>query len=228
MESTNIVSSCLDSKEREMQRMQVKARITKESCMNGFRALHSNFKIHSKVDLLGTPSESGFKRVFRDFFGEEDRTFKDAFFHNMDKIEKLIHKENLYDNYVKNAHRVLKKPFEKFFHSRFLKYSNYDALHERDINQRLKDRKLQTQEGQVNKVKALNANLVVTKSIYNGDTISVQQDGSSMMDARLVIVGLSTLFVQIIDLGYTVLSHADTTSLSPKSGGFYFICGHYY
>ncbi|GJU39501.1 hypothetical protein Tco_1192458 [Tanacetum coccineum] len=110
MESTNIVSSCLDSKEREMQRMQVKARITKESCMNGFRALQSNFKIHSKVDLLGTPSESRFKRAFRDFFSEEDRTFKDAFFPNC----------------------------------------------------------------------------------------------------------------------YTVLSHADSTSLSPKSGGFYFICGHYY
>ncbi|GJV11768.1 hypothetical protein Tco_1353309 [Tanacetum coccineum] len=198
MESTNIVSSCSDSEEREMQRMQVKARITKESCMNGFRALQSNFKIHLKIDLLGTPSESGFKRAFKDFFGEEDMTFKDAFYHNMDKIEKLIHKENLYDNYVKNAHRVLKKPFEKFFHSRFLKYSNYDAeraLHGRDIDQRLKDRKLQTQEGQVNEVKALNANLVVTKSIYNGDRISVQQDGSSMMDARLVIVGLSTLFV---------------------------------
>nr|GEU58110.1 hypothetical protein [Tanacetum cinerariifolium] len=87
METIDILSSCSDSKERQMQLMQDKA---KESCMVSFRRLHSHLKLLLNNDLKRSRTEDGFRRAFATLFGQHLETFTGTTFLNMDQLEKQL------------------------------------------------------------------------------------------------------------------------------------------
>ncbi|GKE47668.1 hypothetical protein Tco_1478926, partial [Tanacetum coccineum] len=72
METKDTLSSCSNSEEQQMQRIQDKA---KESCMVSFRQLYSHLKLLSNNDLEGTQTEDGFKRAFTTLFCQDLETF---------------------------------------------------------------------------------------------------------------------------------------------------------
>ncbi|GKC19609.1 hypothetical protein Tco_1021759, partial [Tanacetum coccineum] len=90
METKDTLSSCSNSEEQQMQKIQDKA---KKSCMVSFRLLHSDLKLLSNNDLKGTRTECGFKRAFATLFGQEVETFIGTIFLNMDQLEKQLDKE---------------------------------------------------------------------------------------------------------------------------------------
>ncbi|GJW13663.1 hypothetical protein Tco_0017796 [Tanacetum coccineum] len=90
METKDTLSSCLNSKEQQMQQIQDKA---KRSCMVSFRQLHSHLKLLSNNDLKGTRTESGFKRAFATLFGQDIETFTGTMFLYVDQLEKQLDKE---------------------------------------------------------------------------------------------------------------------------------------
>ncbi|GJR74391.1 hypothetical protein Tco_0086756 [Tanacetum coccineum] len=99
----NVISSCTDSEEMEMQRLQKKARIMKDSCINGLSVLKSKFTIISKKDVPGiTASE-----------------FEHAF------------SQELHESDCQTAFRVLKTPFEKIFTSVLIQTSSLDEIKQR-------------------------------------------------------------------------------------------------
>ncbi|GJZ65818.1 hypothetical protein Tco_0622514, partial [Tanacetum coccineum] len=62
----------------------------------------------------------------------------------MDNLETQLNKEKLHETDSKNAVRMLKTPFQKFFHSKLLKTSNYDY----NVREAIEDFKDYTQEAQ--------------------------------------------------------------------------------
>ncbi|GJW57904.1 hypothetical protein Tco_0104635 [Tanacetum coccineum] len=59
----NVISSCTDSEEMEMQRLQKKERIMKDSFLNGLGALKSTFTLLSRKYVPGITA-SEFERAF--------------------------------------------------------------------------------------------------------------------------------------------------------------------
>ncbi|GJZ45168.1 hypothetical protein Tco_0592764, partial [Tanacetum coccineum] len=90
METKDTLSSSSDSKEQQMQLIQVKA---KESCMVSFRRLHSHLKRLLNNDLKETRIESGYKRAFATLFDQDVETLTGTMFLNMDQLEKQLDKE---------------------------------------------------------------------------------------------------------------------------------------
>ncbi|GKF33342.1 hypothetical protein Tco_0106542 [Tanacetum coccineum] len=74
----NVISSCTDSKEMEMQRLQKKASIMKGSFLNGLSALNSHLIFLSKKDVPGI-NASEIERAFSHIFGEDVHTFTRTF-----------------------------------------------------------------------------------------------------------------------------------------------------
>ncbi|GKA66044.1 hypothetical protein Tco_0765852 [Tanacetum coccineum] len=94
METKDTLSSCSDSEEQQMKRMQDKA---KERCMVSFRLLHSHLRVLSKNELNRTRTEEGFKRVFAKLFNQDVQIFKGTMFLNVDQLEKQLDKEEFQD-----------------------------------------------------------------------------------------------------------------------------------
>ncbi|GJU66586.1 hypothetical protein Tco_1252845 [Tanacetum coccineum] len=124
----NVISSCTDSEEMEMQRLQKKASIIKYSCLNGLRALKSKFTLISKKDVPSITA-SEFEHVFSRIFGEEVDTFTRTFSQNIDTLETQLTKETLYESNCQTAFRVLKTPFEKIFTFVLIKSSSLDGTY---------------------------------------------------------------------------------------------------
>ncbi|GJU38351.1 hypothetical protein Tco_1191308 [Tanacetum coccineum] len=117
MEPKDTLSSCSDSDEQKMQKLQKQASRQKENCMNGFRALQINTAFLLRKDFLSlnSISEGAFERAFLQLFGKEASTFKGTFSQNMNKLKKQLTKEKLHVNDSKTDSTELKPSFEKFF-----------------------------------------------------------------------------------------------------------------
>ncbi|GJX53433.1 hypothetical protein Tco_0281802 [Tanacetum coccineum] len=142
METKDMVSSCSDFEEKEMQQLHKKARIMKESCINGFRALQLNFKLLSKEDLSSL-FEVGFKRAFIQFFGEETaftvlNTPFEKFFNS-----ELIKSSNFDTTYPREHFKKYTRVEAQFFKDTMIqdmdfieKYMIETILHEREIDKK--------------------------------------------------------------------------------------------
>nr|GEV69658.1 hypothetical protein [Tanacetum cinerariifolium] len=164
METKDSISSCSDSEEQEMQRMQKRVTLLKESSMNGLNALRTNFQLLFKTNLFGSPIDHGFKREFERLFGEEHRTFIDTLLHNMDNLENQLIKETLHEKDSKSA------------------LSNMDkrVLREQQIHTLLYERKLMLQECKVQEVKAADA------SSRNTNNSGIVSDRGNEENVKLV------------------------------------------
>ncbi|GJQ97556.1 hypothetical protein Tco_0008695 [Tanacetum coccineum] len=130
METKDTLSSCSDSDEMEMQRLQKKARIMKDSCLNGISALKSRFTHPSKKYVPGV-NESEFEHAFSHIFGEDVHKFTKTFSQNMTTLETQLTNKVLHESNCKTAFRLLKTPFEKIFISKLIKSSQLDGTYSR-------------------------------------------------------------------------------------------------
>ncbi|GJQ90097.1 hypothetical protein Tco_0001236 [Tanacetum coccineum] len=126
METIDTLSSCSDSKEMEMQRLQKKESIMKGSFINGLSALKSHLTFLSKKDVPGI-NKSAFERAFSHIFAEDVHTFTRKFSKNMATLETQLSNETLHESNCKTAFIVLKTPFEKLFTSVLIKSSSLDG-----------------------------------------------------------------------------------------------------
>ncbi|GJT90439.1 hypothetical protein Tco_1079284 [Tanacetum coccineum] len=123
---TKDTSSCMDSEEMEMQRLQKKTLFSKGGCMNGLRALKLKLTCFSWEYAQGV-TESDFKRTFSLIFGEDVDTFTKTFSQNMDTLEQQLTIETVHKSNCQTDFRVLKTPFEKNFSSVLIKSSHFDV-----------------------------------------------------------------------------------------------------
>ncbi|GJS59565.1 hypothetical protein Tco_0654349 [Tanacetum coccineum] len=123
MEMKDTLSSCLDLDEQEMQQMLKRAKILKDSCLNGLSALKSNFT--RKLEQGITKSE--FERAFSHIFGEDVDTFTRTFSQNMDTLEQQLIKETILESNCQDAFGLLKTQFEKIFTSVRIKPLSLDV-----------------------------------------------------------------------------------------------------
>ncbi|GJV25598.1 hypothetical protein Tco_1378293 [Tanacetum coccineum] len=114
METKDILSSCSESKEQQMQQIQDKA---KKSCMVLFQILHSHLKLLSNNDLKGTPTECGFKRAFAKLLSQDVQIFTGTMFINMDQLEKQLDKDEFQEIRSMASFRVLETQCQKFIKS---------------------------------------------------------------------------------------------------------------
>ncbi|GJY65150.1 hypothetical protein Tco_0466610 [Tanacetum coccineum] len=114
METKDILSSCSNSEEQQMQQIQDKA---KKSCMVSFRQLHSHLKFLSNNDLKGNRTECGFKRAFATLFDQDVETFTGTMFLNMDQLEKKLDNEEFQEIGSMTSFKVLEIQFQMFIKS---------------------------------------------------------------------------------------------------------------
>ncbi|GKA82305.1 hypothetical protein Tco_0789053 [Tanacetum coccineum] len=125
MEKKDTLSSCSESEEQQMQLIQDKS---KESCMVSFQRLHSHLKRLSNNDLKGSRTENGFGRAFATLFGQDFEIFTGTMFLNMDQLQKQL------DN----------NEFQEIGSMASFKSIDERALHKREHDSRVNERKTQT------------------------------------------------------------------------------------
>ncbi|GJX93583.1 hypothetical protein Tco_0348169 [Tanacetum coccineum] len=130
METKDTLSSCSYSDEQDMQQMLKRAKILKDSCLNGLSELKSNFT--RKLEQGITQSEV--ERAFSHIFGEDVDTFTRTFSQNMDTLEQQLTKETILESKCQNAFRVLKTQFEKIFTSALINPSSIDVQEVKELN----------------------------------------------------------------------------------------------
>ncbi|GJR30424.1 hypothetical protein Tco_1106656 [Tanacetum coccineum] len=196
METKDTLSSCLDSKEQQMQQMQDKA---KESYMVSFRLLHSHIKLLSNNDLKGTRTECGFKRAFATLFGQDVETFTGTMFLNMDQLEKQLDQEEFQEIGSMTAFKYFLEYTQlevREFHDTLIQHMEYvyksidkRALHKREYDSRVNEKQMQTTEEKVDSSKALDASLVEIESsgTESGehDTINRSRNDAHVDDADI-------------------------------------------
>ncbi|GJW28567.1 hypothetical protein Tco_0045442 [Tanacetum coccineum] len=152
--SNKLVKECsLNSETKDVHAIKYKMSKAKERCMAYFRSLHSHLQVLSKDDLKGTRIEYGFKRAFMSLFGQDVDTFTSTMLLNVDQLQKQLDKDEFQEDGSMAAFWV----------------------YERRVNKR----QMQTQESKIDTGKALDADLVDTKSIRTDSTV---QDDSSRVD----------------------------------------------
>ncbi|GJT21286.1 hypothetical protein Tco_0891223 [Tanacetum coccineum] len=114
METKDSLPSCSDSEGKELEQMHKEAHILKESSMTSFKALKTTIQRLTRKDFLNCYM---FKCAFPRLFDTYSRTFKLALNDNMDYIEAQLHQDKLHKTNSMNAFKMLKTPFQKFFHS---------------------------------------------------------------------------------------------------------------
>ncbi|GKE30542.1 hypothetical protein Tco_1445926 [Tanacetum coccineum] len=136
METKDTLSSCTDSEEMEMQRLQKKASIMKGSFLNGLSALKSHLTLLLKKDvpdINASECELAFSHIF-------DGTYSRKDFKAYTRMEPQVFKEIILANF-----------------DFIQKYMIESKLHNKEIKQWMNAKKLQIQENKVQEVKASDA-----------------------------------------------------------------------
>nr|GEV38671.1 RNA-directed DNA polymerase, eukaryota, reverse transcriptase zinc-binding domain protein [Tanacetum cinerariifolium] len=116
IETKDILSTCSNSKEQQMQQIQDKA---KESCMVSFQLLHSHLKPLLNIDSNGTQIGGGFERSFIALFDQDNETFTSTLLLNLDQLEKQLDKEEFQETGSVDAFGALVTQFHTFINFRY-------------------------------------------------------------------------------------------------------------
>nr|GEZ30367.1 hypothetical protein [Tanacetum cinerariifolium] len=112
-----------------------------------------------KNNLKGTRIESGFKRAFVTFFGQDVETFTGTMFLNLDQLEKQLDNKEFQEILSMAAFKVLETQFQMFMKSRIYLDDEYSiderAQHKREYDSWVNERQIQTTEENVDTSKAL-------------------------------------------------------------------------
>nr|GFA30655.1 hypothetical protein [Tanacetum cinerariifolium] len=113
-------------------------------------------------------------------FGQDDDTFTNTMFLNVDQLQKQLDKDELQEDGSMAAFWVINRQFQQLIDSKFtLDYDSQMAdktRHQRQYDRKVNKRQMQPQENKVDVGKALDANVVDTESIRTESTV---QDESS-------------------------------------------------
>ncbi|GJT92675.1 hypothetical protein Tco_0868717 [Tanacetum coccineum] len=171
MDPKDILSSCSDSKEQEMQRMQKQAKILKENSINKFNALKTTTQRLEWQTFTNCPL---FQQAFSSLFSNDEKDSKFDLSVIKVQFDKFLHsEESKPSNYDGRHIRENFKDYTQMEPQTFKKIliQNMDSIeqcivkrarHEQEIQNRLKrlnERKLQIQECKIQKVKASDASL---------------------------------------------------------------------
>ncbi|GJY37280.1 hypothetical protein Tco_0422658, partial [Tanacetum coccineum] len=141
-----------------------------------------------------------FKPAFRSFFGEEHQTFRLKMFHNLDQLRQLLERENLLEVNARTCLEALRTQFKEFFSSK----------------------RLQSQDGQINPVHAVDDSLSVSKSSWIESEFNnalsklvnetqLQQHVSLVTESTTLEANLS-MDVNALDVGLAVTESNGTNS----------------
>ncbi|GKB88515.1 hypothetical protein Tco_0960787 [Tanacetum coccineum] len=234
MKTKDTLSSCLDSKEQQMQQMQDKV---KGSCMVSFRLLNSHLKVLSNNDLKGIQTERGFKWAFAKLFDQDVQTFTGIIFLNVDQLEKQLDKEEFQENgsmaafsYFLAYTQIEVQQFHDTLiqHMESVKKSiDERALNKREYDIRVNERQMQTKEGKVDTRKSLDVSLVVTKSRqqhtekpeFNNEG-EVDQNAEQCHDKRPLTASLTDIQEYSFVKPYHVLASSESRNSSKNMPRF--------
>ncbi|GKA75686.1 retrovirus-related pol polyprotein from transposon TNT 1-94 [Tanacetum coccineum] len=152
-----------NSKEREMHQLQQMQDKAKDICMISFRLLDSHLKALLNNDLKGTSIKGGFELAFAALFDQDVQTFTRTMFVNLDQLEKQLDKEEFQETGSMDA---------------FRKSIDERAMHTREYDNKVNERRMQSKEGKHDSSKTLDANLVVTESNERESEIHVSSSRS--------------------------------------------------
>ncbi|GJR76727.1 hypothetical protein Tco_0089092 [Tanacetum coccineum] len=128
--------------------------------------------IFSKEDLKGTRIEHGFKRAFMSLFGQDFDTFTSTMLLNIDQLQKQLDKDEFQEDGSMAAFWVINNQFQKFIDSQFS--LDYDS--QMTDKYFVEYTGIETQKSKIDTGKAVDADLVVTKS--SGTESEVQDDSN--------------------------------------------------
>ncbi|GJZ99001.1 hypothetical protein Tco_0671552 [Tanacetum coccineum] len=185
--SKSVKESNLDSATKDVHAIKYKMSKAKARCMAYFRSLHSHLQVLSKEDLKGTRIEHRFKWAFMSLFGQDANTFTSTMLLNVDQLQKQLDKDEFQEDgsmaafwvYFVEYTRIEVKHFRDTLlqHIGNVKKSITERTrHQRQYDRRVNKRQMQTQESKIDTGKAVDADLVVTKS--SGTESEVQDDSS--------------------------------------------------
>ncbi|GKC70374.1 hypothetical protein Tco_1116257 [Tanacetum coccineum] len=181
----------LNSETQDVHAIKYKMSKAKERCMAYFRSLHSHLQVLSKDDLKGTRIEHGFKRALGDSCQSLVKMLilsQETMLLNVDQLQKQLDKDEFQEDGSMAAFWVVNNQFQKFINSKFtldydsqmtdtyfVEYTGLEVQHFRDT---LLQHLVQEQESKIDMGKALDANLVDTKSIRTDSTMQDDSRGS--------------------------------------------------
>nr|GEY53303.1 retrovirus-related Pol polyprotein from transposon TNT 1-94 [Tanacetum cinerariifolium] len=183
----SVKESSFDSATKDVHAIKYKMSKSKERCMTYFRSLHSHLQVLSKEDLKGTRIEPGFKRAFISLFVQDADTFTSIILLNVDLLQKQLDKDEFQEDgsmtafwgYFVEYTGIEVKHFRDTLlqHMGNVKKSVFERAHrQRQYDRRVNKRLMQTQKSKIDTGKAVNDDLVVTKS--SGTESEVQDDNS--------------------------------------------------
>ncbi|GJS59203.1 hypothetical protein Tco_0653987 [Tanacetum coccineum] len=186
-------SSNSNSKEKELQHMQLKDMKLHQKSIEIFQELKSHLKTLYPINSFRVTHNRLFEISFCKFFSEEHQNFRKKMFHNLDQLQLQFERDHFHEVNAKTCLKVLQTNLKNFFASnrhldilakcidkRVLKYDELrmkegevKAIKEtkQPLNEAIpheheieKSFKLQSTDVQINLVQAVDANLVVTES----------------------------------------------------------------
>nr|GEX33688.1 hypothetical protein [Tanacetum cinerariifolium] len=175
--SSKSVKECsLDSVTKDVHVIKYKMSKAKERCMAYFRSFHSHLQVLSKEDLKGTRTEHGFKWAFMSLFGQDADTFTSTMILNVDLLQKQLDKYEFHEDGSMTAFWVIKHFRDMLLqHMGNVKKSVAERTrHQRQYYRRVNKRQMQTQKSKNDTGKAVDVDLVMTKS--SGTESEVQDD----------------------------------------------------
>ncbi|GJS53850.1 hypothetical protein Tco_0627212 [Tanacetum coccineum] len=134
MEPKDTLSSCSDLEEKEIQQLQMQAKLLKENSMNKFNAFKTTTQNLKRQTFTTCPL---FQQAFAHLFSKYVRTFKFELSQNMQNLERQLNKETLHEKDSKSDLSLIKVHFDKFIHSKVLKPSNYN-LYDQEVRNNFK------------------------------------------------------------------------------------------
>ncbi|GKC63556.1 hypothetical protein Tco_1096154 [Tanacetum coccineum] len=90
----NVISSCLNLDEQEIQQLQKQAKILKENSLNKLNALQTTIQYLSSYNYS---MYYEFRDAFHRLFEAEERTFKSVLSRNMQNLERQLNNETLHE-----------------------------------------------------------------------------------------------------------------------------------
>ncbi|GJQ96867.1 hypothetical protein Tco_0008006 [Tanacetum coccineum] len=115
----SVNESSLDSETKDVHAIKYKMSKAKEKCITYFHSLHSHIQVPLKEDFKGTHIEHRFKRAFMSLFGQDDDTFTNTMFLNVDQLQKHLDKDDFQEDGSMAAFWVINRQFQKFIDSQF-------------------------------------------------------------------------------------------------------------
>ncbi|GKC10675.1 hypothetical protein Tco_1007457 [Tanacetum coccineum] len=225
-------SSSSNSKERELQQMQLEERQLHSNCMAWFKELKIHLEtIHNNKFLVGR-NKIPYVIEFRILL-----TFSEKMYHNLNKLQWQLERENLHSCDPKTCLDVLRTQFKEFFDLEEVKASDFKINASKrtskiiqDANLKLIDQESLSTDGTtldaslvtkgatlepslVTTGVALDDNLVAKESTNDSITSSEQVDESNSsendVDAEKIIVDTVASNIEYAEIGPSYDRHSD-------------------